>query len=160
MTYADDLIEAMREELQQYGEMLARLELRVLPRTRDAAEEARMGMITLEEQRAVLDTATRRRMEVQNRLARASGLTEDAGLPGIMPFLPPQYQLLVGALRDENQDLALRCKASLAKSESCYTVASERPNAGLLASSISQVSAQSYRYADIRGPNNFAGSGR
>jgi hypothetical protein len=108
MTYADDLIEAMREELQQYGEMLARLELKVRPGARDATEAVRVGMITLEDQSVVLDTTTRRRKEVQRRLARALGLAEDAGLSDIMPFLPSQYKLLVGALRDENQDLALR----------------------------------------------------
>lgn len=55
MTYLTDLIEALRRELQQYGEMLARCDEAESHLTQNAAQAARTKLKALQEQEGVIE---------------------------------------------------------------------------------------------------------
>jgi flagellar biosynthesis/type III secretory pathway chaperone len=103
-----NLIEALREELTQYGEMLALLDHQqkwVMERnTRDVLQ----NVADLNAQTAVI-AATRSRRELHQRtLARQLNLPDNAIVGVIVPLLPPDYRPLVQALVQENNELLVR----------------------------------------------------
>ena len=108
MTCLKDLIEALRGELQQYGEMLARFDDADANNMQPTAEEAQVRVKALQEQAGVVEMALRRREKVQRQFARYLCLPGGACLTDIIPLLPRQQQLLVRALMDENQELSVR----------------------------------------------------
>jgi len=108
MTYVNDLIDSLREELQQYGEMLARLDDAAANNHLDAAEDALLWVEPLQEQAWLIELALCRREQTKSRLARHLRLPEGACLPDIIPLLPRHYQLLVTALMDENEAVSAR----------------------------------------------------
>jgi hypothetical protein len=108
MIQLSDLIEALRCELQQYGEMLARFDDAEAYLSQDTAEETLSKAATLHDQEATIDRTVRRRGQVQRRLARYLGLHEDVGLLEIIPLMPLETQVLVQALMEENMDLSVR----------------------------------------------------
>ncbi len=115
MTYLTDLIEALRRELQQYGEMLARCDEAESHLTQNAAQAARTKLKALQEQEGVIERAQRRREQVQRRLARRLRVPEETGLAEIIPLLPRPHQLLVRALADENNRLSARLRQRAAR---------------------------------------------
>ena len=108
MTYVNDLIDSLRVELQQYGEMLARLDDAAANNHQDAAEVAPLWTKPLQEQEGLIELALCRGEQTKRRLARHLRLPAEAGLPDIIPLLPRHYQLLVTALMDENQAVSAR----------------------------------------------------
>jgi hypothetical protein len=103
----NETIEALREELLQYGEMLARFDDQQELLGRNAADAAPAGETSLHDQKMIIQKTRRRREQAQRKLARQLGLPEAASLLNMVPLLPPSHQPLVRALRDENIDLAL-----------------------------------------------------
>jgi flagellar biosynthesis/type III secretory pathway chaperone len=103
-----NLIEALREELQQYGEMLARLDkqqVRVMERqTRDVLQ----SVADLKAQTAVIAAARSEREQRQRDLARKLNLPDNAIFGVILPLLPADYRPLVQALVQENNELLVR----------------------------------------------------
>jgi hypothetical protein len=97
------LINALREELLEYGEMLARLDEEHGP-----AEDARMGARSLRPQNGNLRAKHRRRAEIERKLARHLGLPQSANLSEMIRLLPPNYKPLVRALLDETDELPIR----------------------------------------------------
>jgi flagellar biosynthesis/type III secretory pathway chaperone len=102
------LIEALREELQQYGEMLARLDKqqnRVMERqTRDVLQ----SVADLNAQTTVIAAARSEREQRQRELARRLNLPDNAIFGDIVPLLPADYRPLVQALVQENNELLVR----------------------------------------------------
>ena len=103
-----NLIEALREELKQYGEMLARLDqqqnLVMLRQTTDLMQN--VGAVNA--QAATIAAARREREQHQRHLARRLNLPESAGFGAIVPLLPADYRPLVVALVQENNELLVR----------------------------------------------------
>jgi flagellar biosynthesis/type III secretory pathway chaperone len=103
-----NLIESLREELKQYGEMLALLDQqqnRVMERhTRDVFQ----SVADLNAQTAVIATTRSEREQRQRDLARQLNLPDAAIFGVIVPLLPADYRPLVQALVQENNELLVR----------------------------------------------------
>jgi len=110
MRYLSDLIEALRVELQQYGELLARFEDPATHSGSGTPEEVLATVATIQGQRRVVAKTVRQREQIQRRFARHVRLPEAAELNEIVTVLPRQYQLLIRALVDENKDLSVRAE--------------------------------------------------
>ena len=108
MTCFSGLIEALRAEFQQYGEMLARFDDQGTLLALSAPEEVLARLEALEDQEKAVGMAVGRREQIQRRLARRLSLPEAADLADILPLLPPQHQLVMRALMDENKELSVR----------------------------------------------------
>jgi flagellar biosynthesis/type III secretory pathway chaperone len=103
-----NLIEALREELKQYGEMLALLDQQqqlVIQRQAAALPEI-VGQVNT--QAGAITVARQEREQRQRHLARVLGLEENSGVTGLLARLPRDYQPLVAALLDENNELLAR----------------------------------------------------
>lgn len=103
-----NLIEALREELKQYGEMLALLEQQqqlVMQRQVAALPE---HVACVNSQAGVIAAARQEREQRQRHLARLLGLPDATGFTILLPQLPPDYQPLVDALVRENNELLVR----------------------------------------------------
>lgn len=101
------LIHQLRDELQQYGEMLARLDQQqelVLSR---AADDLFQSIDSVQAQAVAIQNARSRREKVQHELARELGI-EDPAFSNIIPALPGDYRPLVHALVSENNELLVR----------------------------------------------------
>ncbi len=103
-----DLIHSLREELQQYGEMLARLDQQQALISRRGAEDLMQSTAEVESQSRMIQNARRDRIQSQQELARALRLTDDAPFAEITPRLPQDYRPLVAALVQENNELLTR----------------------------------------------------
>ena len=102
------LIEALREELKQYGEMLALLDQQqqLVMQRQVAALPENVGHVN--QQAAVIAVARQEREQRQRHLARLLSLPENSAAAGLIPHLPSDYQPLVGALVNENNELLVR----------------------------------------------------
>jgi len=103
-----NLIEALREELKQYGEMLALLDhqqQRVMHRQTDDLLPSVAGV---EAQADAVHAARREREQHQRHAARRLELSETAGFGELVPLLPADYQPLIRALVQENNELLIR----------------------------------------------------
>ena len=108
ITPLESLIQSLRDELQQYGEMLARLEHqqeRVM--TRNSADILQTSD-AVQEQGRVIELTRRQREQAQRTLARFFQLPETAALADLIPLLPAPYQPLTQALVNENNQLLHR----------------------------------------------------
>ncbi len=104
----EELISALREELQQYGEMLARLDSHQGLVMHRQTENLLQSVADIESQGAVIQEARRLRELRRAELARALGFADDAPFSKIAPALPEDYRPLVGALVEENNELLVR----------------------------------------------------
>lgn len=104
----EKLIQALREELQQYGEMLARLDQQQEHVATRAGEELLQSTAEIEVQTSVIHAARHVRSERQREVARQLGLASDAPFAEIIPQLPGNYRPLLTALMQENNELLLR----------------------------------------------------
>ena len=102
------LIDALRQELQQYGEMLARLDQQQHSIMRRAADDVLASVTAVQDQGAAIQTARHAREQTQRQLARHLGQPEKTTLTKLAEKMPPDYQLLVRALMDENNHLLVR----------------------------------------------------
>jgi flagellar biosynthesis/type III secretory pathway chaperone len=103
-----NLIEALREELKQYGEMLALLDqqqaLVMHRQTADLPE----NVMSINAQAGVIAAARQEREQRQRHLARLLSVPEVSGFSVLLPMLPADYQPLVNALVEENNQLLVR----------------------------------------------------
>jgi flagellar biosynthesis/type III secretory pathway chaperone len=102
------LIESLREELKQYGEMLALLDQQqqfIMQRQTVALPES---VTNINAQAEVLAGARHEREQRQRNLALSLQLPENANFKALIPKLPADYQPLVDALVDENNALLQR----------------------------------------------------
>jgi flagellar biosynthesis/type III secretory pathway chaperone len=103
-----NLIEALREELKQYGEMLALLDQQQSLVMSRQSSELLSSVATINEQTGVIAAARHEREQRQRHIARLLGLAEDSNFNVIIPLLPADYRPLVQALVQENNDLLVR----------------------------------------------------
>jgi len=105
-----NLVEALREELRQYGEMLALLdehqELVVGHRGPDLLQ----NIADVDSQTQALRITRDEREQRRRHLARILEQDEDIGFKELTPLLPAEYRPLVQALVQENNDLLLRIR--------------------------------------------------
>ena len=102
------LIEALREELQQYGEMLARLNDQQELVVRRAADELLQSVANIQTQAAIIHTARDYRAACQRELNTAVGLPAESAFADLLPRLPQELRPLVAALVQENNELLFR----------------------------------------------------
>ena len=104
----NNLIEALRDELQQYGEMLAQLDqqqsLVIQRQTADLPQSVAGVNAQLEQ----IASARQNREQHQRRIAVKLQQPEDAPFQVIIPLLPEDYRPLVQALVQENNELLIR----------------------------------------------------
>lgn len=103
-----NLVESLREELKQYGEMLALLdyqqELVMNRQTADLLHS--VGGVNA--QSDIIKAARLEREQHQRNITRRLNLNERAGFEAMIPLLPAEYQPLVEALVTENNELLIR----------------------------------------------------
>jgi hypothetical protein len=101
----EPVIEALRNELQQYGEMLALLEAQ-----QQAVSQRQSGLVlnsvpAIEAQGSVIQDARRTRETHQRQLAWALGRPEGVPFQDLLPLLPGEYRPLISALVQEINQL-------------------------------------------------------
>ena len=106
----EQLVAALREELQQYGEMLALLDRQQALVARRAATELLQSVSDINAQTAVLGVARQQREVAQRSVARELQLPEDATLVEVIHRIPAPLGALVQTLLDENNICLLRVK--------------------------------------------------
>jgi len=104
----DHLIEALREELKQYGEMLA-----LLDQEQDLVMQRQtVGLppcvSAINAQADTLQTVREVREQRRRHLARLLNLDEDTGFRELISRLPADYRPLLQALVQENKELVVR----------------------------------------------------
>jgi hypothetical protein len=104
----DHLIEALREELKQYGEMLALLDQQQDLVLRRQAPDLLVSTSDVNAQAEAIAAARHEREQHQRHVARQLALPEDAPFAAIVPQLPAPYRPLMQALVQENNELLVR----------------------------------------------------
>ena len=102
------LITALREELQQYGEMLALLDRQQQMVVARAGAEVFQSVGQIQAQAAVILGARVRREECRRHTAKKLGRPEETLFADLLPRLPAEYRPLIKALVEENNELLVR----------------------------------------------------
>ncbi|HEX9047422.1 MAG TPA: flagellar export chaperone FlgN [Verrucomicrobiae bacterium] len=103
-----NLIEALREELKQYGEMLALLDQQQQLVMQRQVADLPDNVSSVNAQAGIIAAARQEREQRQRHLARLLTLPETAGFNVLIPLLPADYRPLVEALVAENNELLIR----------------------------------------------------
>jgi len=103
------VIESLRSELEQYGEMLALLEQQQ-EAAGSGADDVMHSIAAINAQGATIQSARQRRQQRQRDLAQKLGQAVDSSFAHLIPLLPPNYQPLLTALVQENNELLLRVR--------------------------------------------------
>jgi len=104
------LVSALREELSEYGEMLALLDRQQQLVVARAADEVFQSIGLIKSQGTAIQNARSRREDCREEVAQQLSQTEDAAFVDLIPLLPADYQPLVTALVDENNELLVRVR--------------------------------------------------
>ena len=103
------LIEALRNELEQYGEMLALLE-----QQQEVAGHGQGAVLhsitTINAQSSTIQKAREQRQASQRQLAGKLGQADDSSFAHLIPLLPEHYRPLLSALVQENNELLVRVR--------------------------------------------------
>jgi len=105
-----NLIESLREELKQYGELLALLDLQQKQAIHRLADQLLETVSALNSQTEAIRLARCEREQRQRDLAVSLDLPADAKFCSLLPCLAPAFQPLVRALVEENNHLLSRVK--------------------------------------------------
>src|SRR5260370_38795054 len=105
MAILQKLIEALRNELQQYGEMLALLDHQQELVDQSGADDILHSISAINSQSATIQTAREKRQSIQQQLAQSMNQPADSTFPHPMPLLPAPHPPPVGALVQENNEL-------------------------------------------------------
>lgn len=103
----DNLITALRVELQEYGEMLALLDAQQDAVIHRRADDVLQSAASVQAQGGIIAAARARRAEHQRAVAQDAG-TKDSSFTTLLPLLPASHRPLVGALVQENNELLKR----------------------------------------------------
>jgi flagellar biosynthesis/type III secretory pathway chaperone len=106
----EPLIAALREELQQYGEMLALLDRQQEQVKARSADEIFQSISLIQAQAAAIQGARQHREKCRGITAVACCQPENAPFRDLLPLLPPNYRPLLQALVDENNQLLVRVR--------------------------------------------------
>jgi len=104
------LITALREELGEYGEMLALLDRQQQQVIVRAADEVFQSIGAIKAQGLAIQHARARRDQCLAHVAQGFQPLEDAAFADVIPLLPTDYQPLVTALVEENNSLLVRVR--------------------------------------------------
>jgi hypothetical protein len=104
----DKFIELLREELKQYGEMLALLDQEQGFVVAHIADEVLNTVSAINMQAAVVQEARQKRQKCQAELAGGLGIPATASFVQLLSLLPPDYRPLLQALVQENNELLSR----------------------------------------------------
>jgi len=99
------LIEALRDELKNYGEMLALLDRQQEYLMSRAGDEVSHSITLVQEQGLVIQSARERREECHRDVAQVAGQAPTISFAELIPQLPADYQPLLQALVEENNEL-------------------------------------------------------
>ena len=102
------LIEALRDELQQYGELLALLEQQQDLVVARAADGVMRTVAAINEQYTIIQAARQERERCRRTLAQELGVDDDADFSSLVQQLSVEIRPLVGALVEENNRLLRR----------------------------------------------------
>ncbi len=108
MDTLQELIAALREELQQYGEMLALLDREQELVMNRASTEIFESISTIQGQSVHIQEARNHRERCRSALAHDLSRATDLPFSELIPLLPADYQPLVQALVRENNQLLTR----------------------------------------------------
>ena len=101
----DRLVDALRHELQQYGEMLALFERQQEHLMKRNADEVMSSAALINAQGGAIQDARRDRVERLQELAESLSVPPDGTLGTLLPALPASRRPQVQALMDENNRL-------------------------------------------------------
>jgi len=104
------LIDALRDELQNYGEMLALLDRQQEYLISRAASDVFQSISLIKAQGEAILQARCRREECRRVLAEDCRQPQEAGFTILIPLLPADYQPLLHALVNENNELLVRVR--------------------------------------------------
>ena len=104
----EQLIEALREELQHYGEMLALLDQQQDLVVRRAADDLLNCVAAVNAQSTAIQTARKNRENCHRTLNLELRLPKETALADLVPRLPEARRPLVAALFQENNSLLTR----------------------------------------------------
>ena len=104
------LVGALRDELEQYGEMLALLDRQQQQVIARAADEVFQSIGLIRDQGQAIQNARALREERRAELAQALFMDEDLPFAELIPLLPADYQPLLNALVHENNELLIRVR--------------------------------------------------
>ena len=108
--FLHNFIESLREELKQYGELLALLELQQTQVVRRLADELLETVSAVNAQGDAIQMARREREQRQRELARSLRLLDTARIADLIAAMPEVCRPLVSALVDENNQLLGRVR--------------------------------------------------
>lgn len=103
-----NLIEALREELKEYGEMLALLDQQQQMVTHRQTQDLLQCVGSINLQAEAIAAARREREQRQRDVARELNLDGDATFTDVLPRLPSLFQPLIKELVQENNQLLAR----------------------------------------------------
>jgi flagellar biosynthesis/type III secretory pathway chaperone len=104
------LIDALRDELQNYGEMLALLDRQQEYLVARDASEVFQSISLIKAQGAAIQRSRACREEGRRALALLLSQAPEIGFADLIPLLPADYQPLLRALVDENNELLMRVR--------------------------------------------------
>ena len=106
----EQLVDGLRSELQQYGEMLALLEAQQDVVLRCEPRSVLMSVSAVEAQSAAIHAARGHRESCQRQLAVALGWPENETFPQLLSSIPDEYRPLIQALVQEINELLRRVR--------------------------------------------------
>jgi flagellar biosynthesis/type III secretory pathway chaperone len=115
------LVTALREELQQYGEMLALLDTQQQLIASRSTEELLNNVAAVNAQTSVIQLARRTRGERQQDVARELGLKDVATFTDLAQALPEPHGVLVRALVGDNNQCLHRVRQRVAQNHLLLT---------------------------------------
>ena len=110
MVTLENLIEALRNELQQYGEMLARLDHQQEMVLQQRTDDILRSISAIDSQSGAIQAARANRQLAQRGLAERLGQVREMTFAHLIPLMPEPYRPLVTALVQENNELLLRVR--------------------------------------------------
>ncbi|MEY2407483.1 MAG: hypothetical protein QOF48_153 [Verrucomicrobiota bacterium] len=102
------LLDALRDELHQYGEMLALLDRQQEAVMVRAGDDVLQSVTRISEHLALVESARRQRESRQQEVGQALRKPEITPFVDLIPLLPEKFRPAVGALVRENNELLVR----------------------------------------------------
>src|SRR5436190_1704058 len=112
------IIDSLRNELQQYGEMLALLDHQQELVRMCGSEDIFDSITAINGQSQHIQGARERREGFQRELALSLGQPEEATFSELLPLLPDHYRPLISALVEENNELLQRVRERALENQS------------------------------------------
>ena len=106
--FLNTLVDSLREELKEYGEMLALLDQQQEMVMHRQTQDLLQCVNAINEQVENITAVRLEREQRQRVVARQVGLADDTSFTVLVPLLPGEYRPLIQALVQENNELLKR----------------------------------------------------